>query len=218
MALDHPSRFDPGHWTQSTSGSRGPRKSKADALEPTAAPSAPGQPRSEDDLIALAQFRSVGTPNDHIAAYPGRTVVEAEEKVALRTPPNEAFPVIQAAHHHAAWSYQHASECRAKAEDAFNEATKQEYLDMEHGWLMLARSYELRGRITDYTNDVAHRLRAVRSPEQQHPAIPRVPCPECGQRMRLAYIEPCAAERRSAACAQGSRLCAPDRARTCRRP
>jgi hypothetical protein len=198
MALDHPSRFGPGHWTQSRSGGRGPRKNKTDALEPAAAPSAPDQPRSEDDLIALAQFRSAGIPNDHIAAYPGRTVVDVEEKVALRTPPKEASPVIPAAHHQAAWFYQRASECRAKAEDAFNEAAKQEYLDMERRWLMLARSYELSGRITDYTNDVAHRLRAVRSPEQQHPAIPRVRCPECGQRMRLAYIEPCADQRRSA--------------------
>ena len=94
--------------------------------------------------------------------------------------------------------YERASECRAKAEDAFNEAAKQEYLDMEHRWLMLARSYELSERITDYMNEVAHRLHAVGPPEQQHAAIPRVRCPECGQRMRLAYIEPCADERRSA--------------------
>ena len=84
MALDPRSQFDPVHW-------RGPRKSKTDA--PTAAPSAPDQPRSEDDPIALAQFRSVGIPIDHIAAYPGRTIAEVEEKVALRTPPNEASPV-----------------------------------------------------------------------------------------------------------------------------
>ena len=112
--------------------------------------------------------------------------------------PNADNPVVQAAHHQAARCHQRASECRAKAEDAFDEAAKQEYLDMEHRWLILARSYELSERITDYTNKVAHRLRAVRPPEQQHPAIPRVRCPECGQRMRLAYIEPCADERRSA--------------------
>ena len=198
MATDPRSQFDPVHWTQSRSGSRGPRKSKTDALEPTAAPSVPGQPRSEDDLIALVQFRSVGIPIDHIAAYPGRTIAEVEEKVALRTPPNEASPVIQAGNHQAARCYQRASECRAKAENAFSEVAKEEYLDMEHRWLKLASSYELSERITDYTNEVAHRLHAVRPPDQQHPAIPRVRCPECGQRMRLAYIEPCADERRSA--------------------
>src|SRR6516165_638398 len=112
--------------------------------------------------------------------------------------PNADDPVVQATHHQVARCYQRASVCRAKAENAYNEAAKQEYLDMEHRWLKLARSYELSERITDYTNQVAHRLRAVRPPEQQHPAIPRVRCPECGQRMRLAYIEPCADERRSA--------------------
>jgi hypothetical protein len=110
--------------------------------------------------------------------------------------PNADNPVVHAAHHQVARCYERASECRAKAEDAFNEAAKQEYLDMERRWLMLARSYD--ERITDDTNKVAHRLHAVRLPEQQHPAIPRVRCPECGQRMRLAYIEPCADERRSA--------------------
>jgi len=82
--------------------------------------------------------------------------------------PNADNPVVQAAHHQAARCHQRASECRAKAEDAFDEAAKQDYLDMEHRWLMLARSYELSERITDYTNKVAHRLRAVRPPEQQH--------------------------------------------------
>ena len=112
--------------------------------------------------------------------------------------PNADNPVVHAAHHQAARCYQRASDCRAKAENAFNEVAKEEYLDMEHRWLILARSYELSERITDYTNKVAHRLRAVRPPEQQHPAIPRVRCPECGKRMRLAYIEPCADEGRSA--------------------
>ena len=66
--------------------------------------------------------------------------------------PNADNPVVQAAHHQAARCYQRASECRAKGENAFNEAAKQEYLDMEHRWVKLARSYELSERITDYTN------------------------------------------------------------------
>ena len=97
-----------------------------------------------------------------------------------------------------AWCYQRARECCARAADGTNEADKQGFLDLERRWLMLARSYELSERVTDYTNKIAHRLGALRPPEQQHPAIPRVRCPECGQRMRLAYIEPCADERRSA--------------------
>jgi hypothetical protein len=58
--------------------------------------------------------------------------------------------------------YRRASECRAKANDAFNEAAKQEYLDIEHRWLMLARSYELSDRVTDYVNEVERRLRLGR--------------------------------------------------------
>ena len=64
--------------------------------------------------------------------------------------PNADNPVVQAAHHQAARCHQRASECRAKAEDAFDEAAKQEYLDMEHRWLTLARSYEHTERIQDY--------------------------------------------------------------------
>jgi hypothetical protein len=94
--------------------------------------------------------------------------------------------------------YQRASECRAKAANAFNEAAKQEYLDMERRWLMLARSYEFSDRLTDYNNEVERRLQGIRPPELQHPAIPGVRCPECGKRMRLGYIEPCEDERRSA--------------------
>ena len=60
----------------------------------TAAPSALGDPWSEEDLIALAQLGSVGIPIDHVAAYLRRTVAECEEKAGLRPPPKEPSPVI----------------------------------------------------------------------------------------------------------------------------
>jgi hypothetical protein len=47
--------------------------------------------------------------------------------------------------------YQRASECRARATNAVNEAASQEYYELERRWLMLARSYELSERITDFT-------------------------------------------------------------------
>jgi hypothetical protein len=97
-----------------------------------------------------------------------------------------------------AYCYQHPSECRAKAGDAFNEAAKQEFFDMEHRWLMLARSYELSDRITDYTNEVASRLRVPIPSDPPHPAIPRVNCEQCGKRMRLASIASVAADGRPA--------------------
>jgi hypothetical protein len=54
--------------------------------------------------------------------------------------------------------YQRASECRAKAADAVNGAASQEYYELERRWLMLARSYELSERITDFTSE--HRRRS----------------------------------------------------------
>jgi hypothetical protein len=57
--------------------------------------------------------------------------------------------------------YHRASECRAKANDAFNEAARQEYLDIERRWLMLARSYELSDRVTDYVTEAERRLRVT---------------------------------------------------------
>jgi hypothetical protein len=63
-------------------------------LGPTAAPSALGEPWSEEDLIALAQLRSVGIPIDHVAAYLRRTVAECEEEAGLRPPPKEPSPQL----------------------------------------------------------------------------------------------------------------------------
>ena len=56
-----------------------------------------------------------------------------------------------------AYCYARASECRAKAADALNQAARQEYLDMDHRWLYLARSYELTDRIVDFTNIASSR-------------------------------------------------------------
>jgi hypothetical protein len=97
-----------------------------------------------------------------------------------------------------AYCYQRAVECRAKAANGSDAVAKQELLDLERRWLMLARSYELSERFTDYTNEVARRLHILRPPEPQHPAVPRIRCPECGRRMRLVHIEPCEDERRCA--------------------
>jgi hypothetical protein len=107
-----------------------------------------------------------------------------------------------------AYCHQRAGECRAKAADGYDEVAKQDLLDLERRWLMLARSYELSDRFTDYTNEVERRLRIFRPPEPRHPAIPRVRCPECGKQMRLDYFEPSLDERRCAdrstfACACG---------------
>ena len=56
-----------------------------------------------------------------------------------------------------------ASDCRAKAADAENEAARQAYLDMEKRWLKLVRSYELTDRSVHFINEVERRRRAVES-------------------------------------------------------
>jgi hypothetical protein len=84
-----------------------------------------------------------------------------------------------------AFCYQRASECRAKAADASNEAVRQEYLDIEHRWVLLASRYELSERGTDYLSEIDRRLQAAVS---EYPSL--VVCPKCSKRMRLATTEP----------------------------
>jgi hypothetical protein len=62
-----------------------------------------------------------------------------------------------------AYCYQRASECRSKAADAVNESASQEYYELERRWLMLARSYELSERITDFTDFLRRRSKIAES-------------------------------------------------------
>src|SRR5215467_3742711 len=62
-----------------------------------------------------------------------------------------------------AYCYQRASECRTKAADAADEAASQEYCELERRWLMLARSYELSERITDFTSEIQRRSNTAAS-------------------------------------------------------
>jgi hypothetical protein len=58
-----------------------------------------------------------------------------------------------------AYCHRRASECRAKAEASVNDASRQEYFDLENRWLTLARSYELSERLTDFTREFERRRR-----------------------------------------------------------
>jgi hypothetical protein len=73
--------------------------------------------------------------------------------------------------------HQRASECRAKAAEAINEAACQEYRDMEDRWLTLAKSYELSERITDFTREIHRRHKHAASLIDWHP-ISRAPFAE----------------------------------------
>jgi hypothetical protein len=53
--------------------------------------------------------------------------------------------------------YRHATEARERARIAGNEATKQDFLDVERRWLSLAHSYEFAERLSNFTNEVKRR-------------------------------------------------------------
>jgi hypothetical protein len=54
--------------------------------------------------------------------------------------------------------YAHAEACARKAENAFNEEMRADFLSLEQSWLTLARSYEFAAQLLDYTNE-ARRVR-----------------------------------------------------------
>jgi hypothetical protein len=47
--------------------------------------------------------------------------------------------------------YKCASECREYAKRALDQATKQDFLEMERRWLSLAHTYEFAKRLSDFT-------------------------------------------------------------------
>jgi len=83
--------------------------------------------------------------------------------------------------------YQHAAEASSRANQVEYAAVRKTYFELERQWLCLARSYEVSEQVTDFTGELTRRLHALR----RIPAgIPRVVCPTCGKKMRLAVLEP----------------------------
>jgi hypothetical protein len=60
--------------------------------------------------------------------------------------------------------YRHADECRQRAEKAFIEKSRQEFLDMERRWLSLAHSYEFAEQLSNYVEPFRNRNRKRPSP------------------------------------------------------
>jgi hypothetical protein len=54
--------------------------------------------------------------------------------------------------------YQRASEARERAKRTGDQATKQDFVDMEGRWLSLAHSYEFAERLSGFTDEVKRRL------------------------------------------------------------
>ncbi len=53
--------------------------------------------------------------------------------------------------------HRHAAECREKAEQATDPEMKRDLLALERSWLFLASSYELSGRLSDFTDEAERR-------------------------------------------------------------
>jgi hypothetical protein len=55
--------------------------------------------------------------------------------------------------------YSHADGCRQRAEKAFTEKARQEFIDMERRWLSLAHSYEFAEELSNYVEPFRNRNR-----------------------------------------------------------
>jgi hypothetical protein len=86
--------------------------------------------------------------------------------------------------------HRRAREAREKAERATDLGAKRDYFNLERRWLLLADSYQLASRISDFQGEVKKRIAVLRPPDPPDPALPRVMCPRCGKRMRLTQVEP----------------------------
>jgi hypothetical protein len=53
--------------------------------------------------------------------------------------------------------YGHARECQECAKQALDATAQSEFLEMEQRWIMLARSYELSERISNFQAEVRRR-------------------------------------------------------------
>jgi hypothetical protein len=95
--------------------------------------------------------------------------------------------MLEASSEEVAKCYEKARESRERANSVIDMATRLHYLDMETRWLMLARCYDLRGRLAVCADEAAHHLDGLA--ERQH-AVPRVMCPHCGRSMAICRVEP----------------------------
>ena len=66
-----------------------------------------------------------------------------------------------------------AKDCARKAAAQSDPLLKKDYLDLERRWLLLARSYELGDRLTDFSNEVKRRVRGFSRPEEPHTSRPQ---------------------------------------------
>jgi hypothetical protein len=59
--------------------------------------------------------------------------------------------------------YQHAEDCRRRADEATDPVTKRDFLETEKRWLSLARSYEFAERLSRFTEPFSKQNRTTAS-------------------------------------------------------
>ncbi len=57
----------------------------------------------------------------------------------------------------------HAEDCARKAAAQSNPNLKEDFLDMERRWLLLARSYEFTEKLTDFSAEIKREVKLHRS-------------------------------------------------------
>jgi hypothetical protein len=75
-----------------------------------------------------------------------------------------------------------AAECRAQADRATDPKLRQRYSNMERRWLLLAKSYELRERLSSFEQEARRRLKSSE--------VVDLMCPGCFRYMRVARMQP----------------------------
>jgi hypothetical protein len=80
--------------------------------------------------------------------------------------------------------YQHAEDCARKAAAQTDPRLRQDYLDLEQGWRLLAHSCDLTQRLTDFSNEVKRR----KTDESKSGPIP-YSCPGCGAEYYVVTVD-----------------------------
>ena len=57
--------------------------------------------------------------------------------------------------------YEHAEDCARKAAAQTDPGLRQDFLDMERRWLALAKSYELSGRLGDFSQETKRQAQSL---------------------------------------------------------
>jgi hypothetical protein len=78
--------------------------------------------------------------------------------------------------------YQHAEDCARKATAVTDPRLRQDYLNLEQGWLLLARSCDLTQGLTDFSNEIK-RKKADELPISYS-------CPGCGAKYDVIAVDP----------------------------